>query len=149
MRKKIRLSMLAILAVVLFVSVSSCKKDENADAGNLPRIEFRTGTSSVAGKAYTAADASIYDLDTCVIGIKAWKAETPDVLKTFTIVRSESGVADTTILNQTLTTAQQDTFYTEYYYVVPRPGNRKQTFKFSVINRDGLIGTKSLTVTTL
>lgn len=148
MKKLIGLS-LFVAAIAAFCTISSCKKEEDEDAGNLPHIEFRTGTSSVNGKAYTAGDASIYDDDTCVIGIKAWKVETPDVLKTFTIVRSETGVADSTLLNQTLTVAQQDTFTTEYYYIVPRPGNRKQTFKFSVINRDGLIGTKSLTVTTL
>jgi hypothetical protein len=37
-----------------------------------------------------------------VVGIKCWKVETPDVLKRFTIVRSESGQTDVTVLDSTI-----------------------------------------------
>ena len=154
MKKTAILSVLS--ALVLFVTISSCKKDAGAsDPGNLPRVTFLTGTSSIAGKAYVSRDTSLYDQDSMVVGIKAWKAETPDVLKRFTITRSESGSADVIVLDSIIpqTTGAQDTFNLVFVNLVPSPvgsaTTRYQTWTFAVVNRDGLIGKKSIKLQTL
>jgi hypothetical protein len=90
-----------------------------------------------------------------VVGIKAWKAETPDVLKRFTITRSESGQADVIVLDSIIpqTTGAQDTFNLTFVNLVPSPlagqTTRYQTWTFSVVNRDGLIGKKTIKLQTL
>jgi hypothetical protein len=137
---------LVALATALTCALPSCKE---TDAGVLPVVMFRSGPSPIVGKNFATKDTSMYDLDTCVIGIKAYKAETPDVLKKLTLVRSEAGRADTTVIDTMLTGTQGDTVYINHVFVVKPPLNTKQTFKVTVTNRDGLIGTKSLTVTTL
>lgn len=152
MRKLIGLTMfVAAIAAISFMS--SCSKTATTDPGNLPQVTFLTGMSPIAGKVYISHDTALYDQDSMVVGLKCWKVEPPDVLKRFTIVRSESGLADVTVLDSTIPVASQDTFRLDFVNLVPSPttGNttRYQKWTFSVINRDGLIGKKSFTLQTL
>ena len=127
----------SILFVLAFGTISfSCEKDEMIP----PTIDFTTGTG------YTSADSNIA-LDTDFkIGITAKRTEDKDDLKTFVVTRSYDGGAETTIDNVTLTSAQGAEF-TKDYDLTTRNTAGTEKYSFTVTNRDGLITTKTITIT--
>ena len=121
------------LGVILF---SSCKKDEMIP----PTIDFLTGAG------YTSADAHI-DLNTDFkIGVDAKRTEDKDDLKTFVVTVSYDGGAETTIDNVILTPAEAEEF-TKDYNLTTRNAAGTEKYTFTVTNRDGLITSKSITIT--
>ncbi len=134
---KITLKTSILFLVLAFGTISfSCEKDEMIP----PTIDFTTGTG------YTSADSHIA-LDTDFkIGITAKRTEDKDDLKTFVVTRSYDGGAETTIDNVTLTSAQGAEF-TKDYDLTTRNTAGTEKYSFTVTNRDGLITTKTITIT--
>lgn len=121
---------------ILCACIASCKKD----AGNLPHIAFMTGSG------YTSADASV-DTNTVVhFGIACSKAEDKDVLRTFDASRVYDGGSSVSIENATLTGTQGDT-YNAYINIKTRAVAGTEKYTFTVVNRDGLKNSVSLTLT--
>jgi hypothetical protein len=123
--------------LVLFVMlISSCEKDKMIP----PTLDFLTGAG------YTSADAHIALNTAFKIGVDAKRTEDKDDLKTFTVTRSYDGAAATTIDNVTIGSAQAAEF-TKDYNLTTRNTAGTEKYTFTVTNRDGLITTKSMTIT--
>lgn len=127
----------AMAAAVLF---SSCKK-EDKDPGILPAIAFKTAAG------YTFRDTTVTAGTMLLTGIDAHKTESQDVLRVFGISRSYDGGASTTVLTESLTSAQGDT-YSKDYAISTRSTAGTEKYTYTVSNRDGLVNVVSLTVTT-
>jgi hypothetical protein len=126
------LSLIALFGVILF----SCEKDEMIP----PTVDF------VTGAGYTSADAHIALNTNFKIGVDAKRTEEKDDLKTFLVTRSYDGGTATTIDDLTLTTAQAAEF-TKDYNLTTRNMVGTEKYTFTVTNRDGLVTTKSITIT--
>lgn len=124
-----------ILSFVLFC-VCSCEKDE----GKLPNIAFKTGAN------YVSADKIVGLNDTITVGITASKSEEVDVLKTFDVSRIFDGGLSFSILNESLTGAQGDN-YDRDVEIITRNQAGTEKYDFTVVNRDGLRNTVSITLT--
>lgn len=124
------------VAALFMLGLASCEKDE----GKLPAIEFKTGAG------YTSADVTAATNEALLVGIHAEKTEDKDVLKTFNVSVSLDGGADSTLLNRTLTSAEEDVFESD---ITLNTGSETgtQEYTFTVTNRDGLVNQVSLTVT--
>ncbi|MEI6411709.1 MAG: hypothetical protein WCR52_20125 [Bacteroidota bacterium] len=131
------LNLLSLAVIALSLSLlASCEKD----AGKLPNIAFKTGTN------YTSADKTVAKGTTITIGINASKAEDKDVLKSFDASRSVNGAAGVSFFNETTTSANQDNYSKDLDITVgSTAGTEKYTF--TVVNRDGLTNSVSLTLT--
>lgn len=116
--------------------LASCEKDE----GKLPNISFKTGTG------YTSADATVAKNANVLVGINASKAEDKDVLKTFDATQSLDGAAATTFASETLTGSQGDS-YSKDFTITTRNQAGTEKYTFTVVNKDGLKNTVSLTLT--
>jgi hypothetical protein len=123
-----------ILAIITVYS--SCKGDE----GKLPNISFKSGSG------YTSANATVTAGSPVKIGITASKAETKDVLKTFNISKSVNGGANLTVSTMNLTSAQEDNFDYDYNFNADSAGTTVK-YIFTITNRDGLLNSVNLTVT--
>jgi hypothetical protein len=124
---------IALCGVILF---SSCEKDKMVP----PTIDFLTGAG------YTSADAHIALNTNFKIGVDAKRTEDKDDLKTFVVTKSYDGGTASTIDEVTLTSAQAGEF-TKDYVVTTRNIAGIEKYTFTVTNRDGLITTKSITIT--
>lgn len=127
-------SFAAIILATTFVA--SCEKDE----GKLPNIAFKKGTS------YTSADATVGKKATVKFGIDASKSEDKDVLKTFDGSRSYDNAAATSFVSETLTGSQGDS-YSKDVEITTRDQAGIEKYTFTVINRDGLKNSVSVTLT--
>ena len=128
----------SILFLILAFGIISfsCEKDEMIP----PTIDFTTGSG------YTSADSHIA-LDTDFkIGVTAKRTEDKDDLKTFVVTVSYDGGAETTIDNVTIPAAQAGEF-TKDYDLTTRNTAGTEKYSFTVTNRDGLITTKTITIT--
>ena len=127
-------SFIAVLLAITFIS--SCEKDE----GKLPNIAFKTGGT------YVSSDVTLKKDTTVTIGITASKAEDKDVLKTFDGSRSYDGAAAASFVSETLSGSQGDN-YSKDVQVTTRNQTGTEKYTFTVVNRDGLKNTVSLTIT--
>ena len=116
--------------------LASCEKDE----GKLPNIAFNTGAG------YTAADKIVAKSTDIKIGIIASKAEDKDVLKTFDGSRSYDGAAATSFISESLSGSQGDN-YSKDVTVTTRNQAGIEKYTFTVVNRDGLTNSVTLTLT--
>jgi hypothetical protein len=116
--------------------LSSCEKDE----GKLPAIAFKTGGT------YVSADKIVGLNETITVGIDASKTEDKDVLKTFDASRSYDGAAASSFLNETLSGSQGDS-YSKDVTITTRNQAGTEKYTFTVVNRDGLVNSVSLTLT--
>ena len=130
-----KLNITVIAIAILFSVFASCKKDE----GKIPNIAFKTGT------IYTSADKTIAVGDSVTIGINASKAEDKDYLKTFTISKAIGTAAATEIYNEGLSGSTGDSY--AHDIVVHGTTAQKETYTFTVVNKDGLTNSVTLTLT--
>jgi hypothetical protein len=126
----------AMLVTVMFFS-ASCEKDE----GKLPEMNFKTGGD------YISEDASRSKGSNVLIGIDAKKAEKKDVLKKFNISRSINGATSVSILDRDLSGGEGDNFSYDHTEKLDTIKGQKNTYYFTVTNRDGLIKQISVNVT--
>lgn len=136
MKISLKPNFLLFTITCLAFAFSSCEKDKMIP----PTIDFLTGAG------YTSADAHIALNTSFKIGVDAKRTEDKDDLKTFVVTRSYDGGAESTIDNVTLTSAQAAEF-TKDYDLTTRNMAGTEKYTFTVTNRDGLITTKSITIT--
>ena len=105
-----------------------------------PTIDLKTGPG------YTSSDTHIALNTNFTVGVVAKRTEGNDDLKTFTVTVSYDGMSDVTITTDTLTSAQAGEF-TKDYPLKTRDTAGTEKYSFTVTNRDGLITTKSITIT--
>jgi hypothetical protein len=115
--------------------MTSCGKDE----GKLPNIAFKTGG------IYTSADKTIAVGDSVTVGISASKAEDKDYLKTFSISKAIGSAAATEIYNEALSGSTGDNY--AHDIVIHGTVAETEKYTFTVVNKDGLVNTVSLTLT--
>jgi hypothetical protein len=127
---------LLISGVLLVLSFSSCGKDKMIP----PTLDFTTGAG------YTSADGHIALNTAFKIGVDAKRTEDKDDLKTFTVTRAYDGGTTATIDNVTIGSGQAAEF-TKDYNLTTRNAAGTEKYTFTVTNRDGLITTKSITIT--
>ena len=120
---------------ILLSFIAACNKD----SGKIPNISFKTGST------YTAADKSIAIGDSVLVGINASKAEDKDYLKTFSISKTIGSGSATEIYSEALSGTTGDS----YAHDMTIHGTAAQTEKytFTVVNKDGLTNSVSLTLT--
>ena len=133
---KITRPLLTTTLVLFVMLITACEKDKMIP----PTLDFLTGAG------YTSADAHIALNTAFKIGVDAKRTEDKDDLKTFTVTRSYDGAAATTIDNVTIGSAQAAEF-TKDYNLTTRNTAGTEKYTFTVTNRDGLITTKSMTIT--
>ena len=130
--KKRTLFLIFALGIISF----SCDKDAMIP----PTIDFTTGTN------YTSSDAHLALNTDFKIGVTAKRTEDKDDLKTFVVTVTYDGGAETTIDNVTIPSAQGGEF-TKDYPLTTRNTAGTEKYSFTVTNRDGLITTKTITIT--
>lgn len=123
---------IATLALVL----NACEKDE----GKLPNIAFKTGGS------YVSADMVVAKNQSVTFGIDASKSEDKDVFKQFDASKSYDGGAETSFVNESLTGSQGDS-YSRDVTITTRDQDGTEKYTFTVVNRDGLINSVTVTLT--
>lgn len=126
----------AFIAIVSVCILNACEKDE----GKLPNISFKTGGN------YLSKDDSLAVKSAIVIGISASKSEDKDVLKKFNISKSVNGGSSVSVLNQDLSSSEEDNFNFDFNTNVDSTVGQSTKYIFTVTNRDGLTNSLSLTV---
>ena len=127
-----------IIPVIMLISMSmSCKK--NVDPHTPPDMAFKTGVG------YTSGDATILHGDSVKVGIVITKTE--DDLRTFNISYAYDGASSsTTYLNYTMTSAEYGGFDHDYW-IHSRNVAGSEKWIFTVVDRDGNMTQKSITLT--
>ncbi|MEO6489723.1 MAG: hypothetical protein ABIO04_07275 [Ferruginibacter sp.] len=129
---------LSIIAIAgLICAISSCEKDK----GLLPNISFKTGTG------YTSNDASVAQNTVVLIGINASKSEDKDVLKTFEVTQMLDSGTPTSVYSETLSGSNGDNYSKDLTFTT-RAVAGTEKYTFTVVNRDGLVNSVSLIITT-
>lgn len=126
----------ALFFIIALGVVCSCEKDKMVP----PTIDF------LSTSGYTSADGHIALNTSFKIGVDAKRTEAEDDLKTFVVTKTYDGGTETTIDNVTLTSAQAGEF-TKDYPLTTRNTAGTEKYSFTVTNRDGLITTKTITIT--
>ncbi|MEZ4722981.1 MAG: hypothetical protein R2813_13990 [Flavobacteriales bacterium] len=133
---KYYIPMIALMGAALTFNACDREKDEEEEA---PELMFKSGGS------YTAADATVSVGDVVTIGIEAEVHEEKDPLKKFNISKSVNGGALEDVYNEDLSSESFDYDFTVTIDSTQKGNTEKYTF--TVTNRDGLTGQKSLTLT--
>jgi hypothetical protein len=120
------------LTAILF---TSCKKEKDQQIP--PTISFKTGAG------YTSANATLTTNDTIKVGITAAKSEDKDLLTRFVTTQKYDAGTAVTILNESF---NQDT-YSKDMTIVTRNVAGREEYTYTIINRDGLTKTLTLTFT--
>jgi len=128
----------AFFFVAAIIFLNSCKKDE--DAMIPPILEFKTGAG------YISADATVPPDTTVTIGIHAEQTEIGDYLKTFTVSHSYDGGDDVSEPTELLDDSEHEIFE-EDIHITTRDVTGTEKYTFTITNRDGLIVSKSITLT--
>lgn len=126
----------SIILSSLFI-FSSCEKDE----GKLPNISFTAGNGNLTADANVSKGASYK------IAITASKAEDKDVLKKFNVSKSINGATASTVIDKSLSGAEEDNYYYELSAIADTIVGQKTKYTFTVTNRDGLTNQVALTIT--
>jgi hypothetical protein len=140
MKKLINIFSIAVIAIAISGTVSSCKKDDKKDAAIPPVINF------VSGAAYITADATVKKDTTVVVGLGMGKPEGDDILISYNVVRKYDAGADSTVLAHMMTSAESDTLFAPYI-IHCRNVAGTEKYTFNVVDKDGVTNTKSLTLT--
>jgi len=133
-------NLFVIWSVAAVLTVVSCKKEDDDDPGTLPQIML----DSSAG--YLAKDTTVAKGTLLKVGVRAAKTEANDVLIKFTESVAYDGKADSTVLNATLSSSEGDA-YTKDIDINTRNLPGKEKYTFTIVNRDGLVNSVSLTLT--
>jgi hypothetical protein len=113
---------------------SSCEKDE----GEPPHISFKSG-----GK-YISQNDTVGTGDTILMGIDASKSEKKDPLVSFDGSRSYDGGSSASFTSESISNGDN---FSKDITVVTRSQAGKETYTFTVVNKDGLKNSVSLTLT--
>jgi hypothetical protein len=126
-----------IICTVLVSMSMSCKK--KTDAHIPPDLAFKTGAG------YTTGDVTIVHGDSILVGIIITKKE--DDLRTFNISYAYDGASSpTTLLTYTMTPAEYGG-WSHDYWIHSRNVAGSERWTFTVVDRDGNIAQKVITLT--
>jgi len=126
------------LFIAVFILLHACSKEE--DKMIPPILEFKTGAG------YTSADAAVGKNAAVKIGIHAEKTEGEDYLKTFSVGHAFDGGTEANDSTMILPESAHDVFEPDIN-IVTRNQTGTEKHIFTIANRDGLIVTKSITLT--
>jgi hypothetical protein len=127
-------SAIAVIMAVTFIS--SCEKD----AGKLPNIAFKTGANYISSNVTLTKDTTV------TIGINASKAEDKDVLKTFDGSKVYDNGASASFYSESLSGSAGNS-YSKDLQITTRNQAGTEKYTFTVVNKDGLKNSVTLTVT--
>lgn len=135
MKKTILVSMFSLI----LISVSCKKKDEvKQDPRTPPDLVFKTGGN------YVSSNFTATQQDTLLIGLIATKTE--DELSSFNAsVAYDGSATTTTFFNHTLNGGEFGGYSADVTYIT-RAQTGSEVLTFSIVDRDGNITTKSITV---
>jgi len=137
MKKTILLSIIA-----LSLAGFGCKK-KNTEAEKDERVPPDLAFKS--GAAYVSGDITTTKQDTVVIGVITTKTE--DELTSFNASVSYDGSSNTTtFFNHTLSSGEVDSYSTDINYCT-RNQTGREDLSFSIVDRDGNITKKIITIT--
>lgn len=126
------------LIILVIIALVSCKKEE--DQMIPPKLDFKTSSG------YTSSDAVVTVNTEVLIGIEAEQGEEGDFLNTFSVTHSFDGGPEVTDSTVVLDESEHDRFEEDINIITRnQAGNEKYTF--TITNRDGLITSKSITLT--
>jgi hypothetical protein len=135
-----------IILIIAIVLIGTCCKKKSPDSAVIdpripPAMTFKTGGN------YTSRDTIVIKQDTLLIGIIVTKTE--DNLTSFNASASYDGSnTTTTFFNHHLSSAEYGGYTVDVpYYVRNQSGNEVLTF--TIVDRDGNITKKTITVTVL
>jgi hypothetical protein len=124
------------LAVVL---LANCKKKKEVDPHIPPDVSFKTG-----GK-YISGDVTKGKQDTLLVGIIATKTE--DNLKSYNASYAYDGASSTTtFFNYYLAESEYES-YSKDLTIITRNQAGSERWVFSIVDRDGNITQKTITIT--
>ena len=131
-------NILGILVLTsLTIGIFSCKKTKDAHVP--PDVEFKTGSG------YTSSDATVAKSYTVSVGITATKTE--DNLHSYNVSYAYDGATTTTTFYNYYLAAAEYTSYTKDIQFVTRNQTGTEKWTFSIVDRDGNITQKSITLT--
>ncbi|MBA3649295.1 MAG: hypothetical protein H0W62_12225 [Chitinophagales bacterium] len=140
MKNQIKILTLVLSISLFFVSVVFFSCNKNSDPRQPPDMSLQTGAG------YTFTDATVALGDTLKVGVVVIKTEDP--LNTFNVSYVyDAGSSSTTVLNQTLTGSEQNNGFSRDITIATRNQAGVEKYTFTVVDRDGNIASKSLTIT--
>jgi len=128
------------LAAALVVFFAACEKE--TDQMIPPILEFKTGAG------YTSDSAVTVSVSTPIkVGIHAEKTEGDDYLHTFTVSHSYDGALPPLVDSMhVMEDSEHDIYETDVNFIARDiPGT--EVWYFTISNRDGLVVTKTITLT--
>jgi hypothetical protein len=132
-----KIKILYLIACFFIVTALACKK--NKDAHVPPDVVFKTGTG------YTSGDATVAKGDTVTVGIIATKTE--DDLKSYNASYAYDGATTTITFFNYYLQASEYSSYSKDLDIVTRNQTGSEKWVFSVVDRDGNITQKTITLT--
>ena len=126
-------------AVLLLTFFNACKKE--TDQMIPPTIEFKTGAG------YTVDSATVGVSTPIKVGIHAEKTEGNDFLNMFTVSHSFDGVLPVVEDSTRLLNDSEHDVFDEDINFTTRGEAGTEVYNFTITNRDGLVVTKTLTLT--
>jgi hypothetical protein len=134
-----KIVLIVFAAVPLLTFSNACKKE--TDKMIPPDIEFKTGTG------YTSSDAAVAISTPIKVGIHAEKTEGDDYLNIFTVSHSFDGVLPVVTDSTRLLDESEHDVFDEDINFTTRGVAGTEVYNFTITNRDGLVVTKTLTLT--
>lgn len=126
-----------IITCTLLTAVASCKKDQDAHVP--PNVSFKTDAG------YTSGNVTINQGDSVLVGVVITKTE--DDLRTLNLSYAYDGAtSSTTSWTYTMTSAEY-TGYNHDYWIHSRNQAGSEKWIFTVVDRDGNMTQKSITLT--
>ncbi len=123
--------------VLLSFSITSCNK--KTDPHVPPKMELNTAAG------YTSGDATLLHGDTIKVGVTVTKTE--DDLKSYNVSSAFDGASTTTTFyNEVLSSAQYNG-YSKETTIVTRNKAGIEKWTFAIVDRDGNITQKTITLT--
>lgn len=130
-----KLTLLLFLAII--VSVAACKKKKDPHVP--PDVKFKTGGNYVSGDVTKAQGDSI------LVGVVVTKTE--DDLKSYNVSYAYDGAGTTTTFYNYLMNSSEYNVYSKDLYLHLRNQAGSERWVFSIVDRDGNITQKTITVT--
>ena len=137
MKNLTRFYQISLMMVSIIIIVASCKKTKDAHVP--PDVVFKTGTG------YTSADATIAKNDSIKVGITATKTE--DDLKSYNVSYAYDGTSTTTTFYNYYLQSSEYNSYSKDIEIHARNQTGSEKWVFSIVDKDGNITQKSITLT--
>lgn len=121
---------------IISLGLFSCKKDQH----NPPKLEFKIASGYVSSDRTLPKDTTIH------IGIIATKTE--DEFKTYNASYFyDNSTTSNTLENVTISKSEEDGFTRDYSTIKTRNQAGTEKYTFTVVDKDGNVGTISLNFT--